>query len=141
MISLDTNVVSEVLKRDPDHAVLSWLAMAEETDQLVITAVTKAELLYGLARLPAGRRKQALAEDLRGVLDSYGEASILPFDTAAASAYGELVSQREDAGSPISIPDAQIAAICLTVGIPLATRNTDDFAGLHVALINPWAAG
>lgn len=137
MIVHDTNVLSELLRGSTDPAVLRWHERTR-AEGVVITAVTKAELLFGLARLPEGRRKRALADDLRTVLDGYGPESVLPFDSLAADTYGSLVAERESAGRPIGVFDAQIAAICLSRNLGLATRNVKDFVGLNLFLLDPW---
>ena len=137
MIVLDTNVLSELARSRPSPAVLSWLD-AQPADSLATTAVTAAELLYGVERLPAGRRRRELAdavvlwltEDLRG--------RVMPFDLAAAGEYARLVASREASGRRIAPADAQIAAICRDRNARLATRNTADFEATGVELINPW---
>lgn len=108
-IVLDTDVVSEIMKPDIDENVLAWWKQARGQD-LKITAVTKAELLYGVSRLPAGRRTSGLLTEVAAVLSAYGDQDILPFDSAAAEQYATIVSQREEAGTSISVLDAQIAA-------------------------------
>lgn len=137
MIVHDTNVVSELLRASPDSVVMQWHERAR-AEGVVITAVTKAELLFGLARLPEGRRKHDLADGLRTVLDSYGPESVLPFDSQAADSYGTVIAERESAGRPIGILDAQIAAICISRNLSLATRNVKDFVGLQLTLLDPW---
>jgi predicted nucleic acid-binding protein len=139
VIVLDTNVVSEVIKVSPEPLVLDWLESAD-SEPTAITAITKAELLYGLARLPRGRRKRDLEIDIRALLSSYGPGEVLPFDGVAAEEFGSVVAGREEAGRPIALHDAQIAAICLGLGAKLATRNTKDFDGLDLVLIDPWTA-
>jgi toxin FitB len=137
VIILDTNVLSELSRQDPSERVLSWLD-AQPTDQTATTAVTAAELRYGVARLPEGRRKAALAGVIRGILDDDLAGRVEPFDAAAAVHYAIIVSDRERAGRPISVADAQIASICRSLRAALATRNTGDFEDTGIQLIDPW---
>ncbi|WP_349607437.1 type II toxin-antitoxin system VapC family toxin [Cupriavidus sp. DF5525] len=137
MIVLDTKVLSELMRGQPKPAVVDWLDRQAQ-DSLVITAVTVAELLYGIARLPDGRRKTGLQEAALQMLDQEFEDRVLPFDEDAAVHYAALVAQRERAGCPISMADAQIAAICRHHAAALATRNTKDFEGVGIVLANPW---
>jgi predicted nucleic acid-binding protein len=139
LILLDTNVVSELSRPDPDPGVLAWLD-ALDADEVGTTAITAAELWHGVIRLPAGRRRTELTEAVRSLLEEDFEQRIAPFDATAARVYGAVVTNRERAGRPIGMADAQIAAVCQVVGATLATRNTKDFEGTGVALVNPWAA-
>lgn len=139
MIVLDTNVVSELIRRRPADAVLAWLD-AQEADELHLTAVTVAELRYGVARLPGGARRDALDAAVGSVLDEDFDARILPFDRAAADSYAPIVVERERSGRPISQADAQIAAICRARQATLATRNGRDFERTGVGVVDPWTA-
>ncbi|MFT4188203.1 MAG: type II toxin-antitoxin system VapC family toxin [Aeromicrobium sp.] len=137
MIVLDTNVVSEVLKPRPDVGVVAWLESL--TDDVAITAVTLAELLTGLRRLPDGKRKTDLTSRVEAAIRPYREAgAIIAFDVVAAPRYAEILAAREAAGRPITTGDAQIAAICRAKDAVCATRNTKDFLHTGVALIDPW---
>lgn len=138
MIVLDTNVVSETMRPRPERAVLDWLDR-QQPDQLWLTAVNVAELMFGVARLPAGARQLQLADAIAVLLDEDFAGRVLAFDVDAAAVYAELVAERERAGRAIAMADAQIAAICLRHGATLATRNTKDFEGAGVALVNPWS--
>jgi predicted nucleic acid-binding protein len=140
VIALDTNVISELARRVPDSAVLAWLDSLEAAD-VVTTAVTAAELRYGVARLPDGHRKRELAAVIRGILMEDFQDRILPFDERASVRYADIVISRERTGRPIGVADAQIAAICSDLGATLATRNTSDFEETGVELINPWKLG
>ena len=137
MIVLDTNVISEVFRSTPDGRVMAWLeALAGD---VAITAVTLAELLAGVARLPDGRRKDELSTRIAEAIEPFrGSRSILAFDDDAASHYAEVLLARESAGLPISTADAQIAAICLARDATCATRNTSDFVHTGVELLDPW---
>ncbi|MEM5277566.1 type II toxin-antitoxin system VapC family toxin [Cupriavidus taiwanensis] len=137
MIVLDTNVLSELMRVQAEPAVVCWLDRQEQ--DFVVTAVTVAELLYGIARLPEGRRKTALRDAALQMLDEEFADRLLAFDADAAVHYAALVSRRERAGRPISMADAQIAAICLNHAATLATRNTRDFEGVDIRLANPWS--
>jgi predicted nucleic acid-binding protein len=140
VIVLDTNVISELTRRIPDSGVLAWLDSLE-ISEVATTAVTAAELRYGLARLPDGHRKRELTAAIRGILveDFYGR--ILPFDERASVRYAEVVAGRDKVGRPIGVADAQIAAICRDSGATLATRNTADFEETGIELIDPWKLG
>ena len=137
MIVLDTNVLSELMRAQAEPAVVDWLDRHEQ-DSLAVTAVTVAELLYGIARLPEGRRKTGLRDAALQMLDEEFAGRVLVFDEDAAVHYAALVSQRERTGHPISMADAQIAAICRHHAAALATRNTKDFDGVDIVLANPW---
>jgi toxin FitB len=135
---LDTNVLSEVMRANPNPAVLAWLD-SQNAHALFVSAVTRAEIELGIALLPAGKRKTGLAEQATAMFDDDFAGRCLPFDSASASLYAALVSARTGQGRPISVEDAQIAAITLRNGKTLITRNTSDFeniAGLTV--LNPW---
>lgn len=137
MIVLDTNVVSEVLKPRPDASVVAWLESL--TDDVAITAVTFAELLAGLRRLPEGKRKTDLTAQVEAAIRPYRDTgAIIAFDAVAAPRYADILAAREAAGLPIATGDAQIAAICRARDAVCATRNTKDFNGTGVALIDPW---
>lgn len=135
MIVLDTNVLSELMKPDPARHVVSWVRSQEST---AITAITVAEILYGIARLPHGRRRSALSSAATALFDEYAE-NTLGFTADEAPHYAELATRREQAGQPIADIDAQIAAICRRHQVPLATRNVKDFENTGVLVINPWA--
>ena len=140
MIVLDTNVISELARQVPDPGVLSWLDALEISD-VVTTAVTAAELRYGIARLPDGHRKRELAVVIRGILTEDFQGRVLPFDERSSVQYADIVTRRERIGRPIGIADAQIAAICRDLAATLATRNTADFEETGIELINPWKLG
>jgi predicted nucleic acid-binding protein len=139
VILLDTNVLSELVRRDPDERVVNWIDSLDAT-AVATTAVTAAELLHGVARLPAGRRRDLLSQAIRGLIEEDMGGRVEPFDADSAQHYATLVSDRERASRPIGVADAQIAAICRKLGASLATRNTDDFQATGIDLINPWNA-
>jgi toxin FitB len=137
VIIVDTNIISELARQIPDSGVLAWLDSLE-ISEVATTAVTAAELRYGVARLPDGHRKRELTVMIRGILteDFYGR--VLPFDERASVRYADIVTGRERIGRPIGVADAQIAAICRDSGAILATRNTPDFVETGIELIDPW---
>lgn len=137
MIILDTNVVSEPLRPQPDTAVLNWLnAQAPET--LYLTAITVAELAAGVDAMPPGQKRDALRQAILEKILPLFEGRILPFDTAAAQAFGPINAQARQSGRPISFADGAIAAIAATHDFLLATRNVKDFQGVTVGILNPW---
>jgi toxin FitB len=137
MIVLDTNIVSELLRAAPAPQVEAWLAV-QDGATVFFTAVGEAELRYGVAILPAGRRRSALAEAIEAMLDEDFRDRILPFDRAAARAYAAIAAERRAAGRPISQSDCQIAAIACAHAATVATRNTGDYAGCGIDVIDPW---
>jgi predicted nucleic acid-binding protein len=139
LLLLDTNVLSELMRSDPQPAVLAW---ADQLDPAAvgITAMNEAEILHGLARLPVGRRRQALEARWEQLVADLFAGRVFSFDRPAAHWYAALLQQRERIGQPISTADALIAAIALALGATLATRNTVDFEGIGLPLINPWPA-
>jgi predicted nucleic acid-binding protein len=134
---LDTNIVSEWVRPHPDEGVMAWLAEVDE-DQSFLSVVTLAELRRGIACLARGRRRMRLDEWLRHELLLRFEDRILPIDNRVAVIWGDIVSDREAKGRPISVMDAFIAATARTYGLTLVTRNTSDFAGSVAAITNPW---
>jgi predicted nucleic acid-binding protein len=139
MIVLDTNVISELMRRRPAARVVSWVD-EQDASALAITAVTVAELLYGVARLADGARKTELAAAVDALVREDFARRVLPFDAAAATHYADLVAERERQGRPISTADSQIAAICRWHGAALATRNIRDFDATGITVLDPWAA-
>jgi predicted nucleic acid-binding protein len=138
MILLDTNVLSEFMRAVPEPAVVSWLD-GQPADAVWVCAINRAEIELGIALLPDGQRKQGLSLKARAMFEQDFAGRCLPFDAAAASTYAQIVSKRTRAGSPISVEDAQIAAIALTHRCVLATRNVADFAKIDdLEVYNPW---
>jgi predicted nucleic acid-binding protein len=137
VIVLDTNVLSEPLKASPDERVLGWLAALD--DDATLTAVSVGELLTGVRRLPQGRRRDGLLTAIEETLAAFG-ARVLAYDESAARVYARLQESRRLEGAPLSVEDGMIAAICVSRGARLATRNVKDFDGLGVELVNPWDA-
>ncbi len=140
MILLDTNVLSEFMRPQPSARVVAWLD-EQPADKVLINAVSRAEIELGLALMPRGRRQKALSEAARAMFEEDFAGRCLPFDEGAARHYARIVSARMRAGRPISVEDAQIAAIALAHNLRLATRNTNDFEHIDgLELVNPWAA-
>lgn len=140
MIVLDTNVLSELAKPDPDAAVLAWVAIQRRAE-LCTTAVNEAELAYGLALLPKGRRRDALTQAIARLLGEGLGGRVLAFDRTAAAAYGEIAAKRRIAGRPVATADGQVAAIARAHGARLvATRDLGGFDGCGVPCASPWAS-
>ncbi len=137
-VVLDTNVISELMRGEPDARVRDWVREVLP-DLIFTTSVTLAEVRFGIARLPAGHRRALLGAAADDVFGTFADR-VLPFDAAAANAYADIVVERERIGEPIAGFDAQIAAICRIHRAALATRNTSDFARLGLDLIDPWLA-
>ena len=138
MIVLDTNVVSELLRPSPDRTVEAWVADRPAAD-LYFSAVGEAELRYGVALLPPGRRRDALASAIEAILREDFDERILPFDSAAARAYAAIAAARRAAGCAASPADCQIAAIARSRRMAVATRNVRDFDDMGIDLLDPWA--
>jgi hypothetical protein len=137
LIVVGTDVISELTRHAPAPEVISWLDSLDAAE-VATTAITAAELLYGVERLPDGRRKTELSAAVHGLLSDDFQRRVLAFDEQAASRYAEIVSRRERLGRTIGVADAQIAAICSAIGATLATRNSADFEETGIDLINPW---
>jgi len=136
MIVLDTNVVSEWRDRKHSELLLLWLdTLPAKTTFL--TTVSIAEIQYGLHLLPESARKSQLVEMYSSVEEEF-RGRILTFSLDAAHRYGVLNAKRRKAGRPMEVKDAMIAAICLSHGATLATRNVKDFEGLDLRLVNPF---
>lgn len=135
---LDTNVVSEWTKPNPNPGVVAWLSEVDE-DRVHLSVVTLAELRRGIERLPAGGRRMRLDEWLRQELVPRFEGRIIPIDEAVAESWGRVVARRDAAGRPIGTMDAFIAATAECHGLTLVTRNLADFAGSPGEIQNPWS--
>lgn len=137
MIILDTNVLSELMKTEPNERVLSWLRHKPRST-LFITTITQAEVYFGIGLLPVGKRRQQLETTIEQTFEVDFQGRILPFDSLAARRYGQIASVRRQKGLPISTADAQIAAIASIHDAIFATRNTSDFLECGLQLLNPW---
>jgi predicted nucleic acid-binding protein len=131
------SVLRERERPEPAAQVEAWLA-AQDGAMVFFTSVGEAELRYGLAILPPGRRHSALSKAIEAILEEDFRDRILSFDRAAALAYAAIASGRRAAGRPISQFDCQIAAIARASEAAVATRNTGDFEGCGIAVIDPW---
>lgn len=140
MILLDTNVVSELMSVPRDSTVNTWFRQQPKAD-LIVSAITVAEIQYGLCRLPLGKRRKGLAENFAAFMERAFAGRILSFDAKAAYAYGPLAAGRRAAGFNTGPIDLLIAAIARSRDASIATRNARDFEGCGITLINPWAAG
>ena len=138
MVVLDTNVVSELMRHHPHADVLAWLD-DWPTRELFVTAVTEAEVRTGIALLPEGRRRRAIAAAADRAFGGLFAGRVLPFDSPAARAYAEIAAARRAAGRPVSQADGQIAAIARSRGMAVATRNIGDFDDIGIEIIDPWA--
>jgi toxin FitB len=138
LIILDTNVVSEPLKRNPEAAVIKWLDR-QSPATLYLTTISQAELLAGVSALPAGKRRNELQKIIDKELVSLFSNRILPFGERSAEAYAQVVTAANAAGNSIDFADAAIGAIALEHNFILATRNERDFKGTSVKLHNPWS--
>jgi hypothetical protein len=136
VILLDTNVVSEAMKPEPDPAVRNWLdEQAAET--LYLSSVTITELMFGIGALPKGKRKDMLTAALDGVLTLFADR-ILPFDTNAARHYADLAVKARAAGRGLSTPDGYIAAIAASHDFAVASRDASAFTAAGITVIDPW---
>ena len=136
MILLDTNVVSEAMKPEPNPVVRAWLNdQAAET--LYLSSVTLAELLFGIAALPSGKRKEMLALTLDGLMGLFKDR-VLPFDVEAARHYADLAVVAKVSGRGFPTPDGYIAAIAASRGFIVASRDTAPYEAARVTVINPW---
>jgi hypothetical protein len=136
---LDTNVVSEWVKPDPNPGVVAWFAHIDE-NQVFLSVVSLTELRYGVERMPRGKRQKRLNAWLQEELPLRFEGRILTVDRAVADACGKLVARSEAVGRPIEVMDAFIAATAEVHQLTLVTRNATDFQSTVRAILNPWTA-
>lgn len=135
---LDTNVLSELMRQAPNPLVMAWLD-SQAINQLYTSAVSQAEILAGIAVMPAGNRREALAKGADQLFQQDFSGRCVVFGSTAAEQFARVRAQRQRAGRPISAEDAQIAAIALAANLPLVTRNTKDFDAIDgLQVINPW---
>lgn len=140
MIVLDTNVLSELMRPEPEPAVVEWVGFQPPLG-VFTTSVTQAEILHGVLLLPDGRRRRQLEEAARAMFEEDFAGRVLPFGSHDAGAYARIATRRQRDGRPISQFDAQIAAIARSTGATIATRNVADFDGCGVDVVNPWCPG
>lgn len=139
MIILDTNVLSALMRREPDPVAVTWLDR-QAPQSVWTTAVTVFEILFGIELLAAGRRRQQLEKAFRSAMEEDFAGRILPFDQAAAREAALLAARRRRHGVAMEIRDTQIAGIALACRATVATRNVKHFSGIGVELANPWEA-
>lgn len=139
MIILDTNVISEPMKAHGNPAVMAWLDR-QVSDTLFVTAISLAELLAGIENLAGGKRKDGLGAALADLVSSLFDGRILPFGQSAAIAYAPMAARAKASGRAIGFADGQIAAIALSRGYMVATRDTTPFQAASISVINPWEA-
>jgi predicted nucleic acid-binding protein len=138
VILLDTNVISALMRRDPDPMVVAWLDLLPP-ESVWTTSITVFEVRLGLELLAEGKRRRILEEAFARALEEDFENRVLPFDQTAAQAAGRLAAEHRRAGRTVEIRDVQIAGIAAARKATLATRNLRHFEGLGLALVNPWS--
>lgn len=138
MIVLDTNVLSALMRAEPDAAVIDWLDR-QPADSVWLSSITVFETRFGLALLPKGRRRVALHRAFERVLAEDLANRVLDFDSMAAATAAHLAADRQRAGRSVDLRDTMIAGIALARRATIATRNTKHFEGLDVPIVNPWA--
>ena len=137
MIVLDTNVLSALMRQEPEAPVVAWLDR-QPAESIWITSITLFEARLGLALLPKGRRRNSLEAAFSQLLQEDLEKRVLDFDSAAATAAASLAAEWQRAGRPVDMRDTQIAGIALARRATLATRNLRHFQDLNVPVVNPW---
>ena len=137
MILVDTNVVSEPLRRTPEPLVTDWLD-AQALESLYLSAITVAELRFGVRSLPAGRRRDLLNEDIESKILPMFAGRVLAFDLPASRAYAELMVKARSRGQTIPVVDGYIAAIAVANGMMVATRDFVPFKAAGLKTVNPW---
>jgi len=137
MIVLDTNVLSAVMREDPEQKVVRWLDR-QARESVWTTAITVFEIRLGLSVLEKGKRRVRLEEAFKRALEEVLEGRVLPFDQSAAVEAGELAAGRRRHGIIVDMRDTQIAGIAILRRAKIATRNTKDFPELTAQVINPW---
>lgn len=137
MYILDTNIISELIRPQPDKNVIGWISR-QPLQRMYTTAITKAELYYGVLLQPDGKRREQLSNAIDVILKSGFDGHILSFDTISSEYFAEIAAIRRSIGKPISHADGQIAAICNQHQMTLLTRNVSDFSDCGIELINPF---
>lgn len=137
MIILDTNVIAELMREEPDSRVVSWIQHIDRKN-VALTVIAIAEILRGIERLPNGKRRQRLEHNFKAFIREGFSGRVFPFDEEAAYVYGGVAASREKAGLSVDPVDLMIASIAKHHQASVATRNTKDFKGCEITLINPW---
>jgi predicted nucleic acid-binding protein len=135
LILLDTNVLSELVKPQPDPRVVNWARRTAAA--LAVPTIAVAEMAFGIEKLVEGRRRDELLDALRRLVSEFADR-LFDFNVSAAWAYGRILAAARRAGRPMALPDALIAAIAHANGCALATRNVKDFAATGLQLVDPW---
>ena len=138
-VLIDTNVVSELIRKSPHPSVKAW-ADGLTVEEMFISSVSEAELRFGVAILPLGRRREMLNLEIENMLRDVFENRVLPFDSEAARQYAIIAANRHLSGFSVNFGDCQIAAIARARGMMVATRNVRDFKESGVKIVNPWEA-
>jgi predicted nucleic acid-binding protein len=138
MILVDTNVISEPLRREPSAAVIEWLD-AQNVETLFLAAISLAEMRFGVAALPAGRRRDWLEQSIEQRVVPLFRGRILPFDDAASKAYARLRAKARGTGNAMTSADGFIAATAAANGLIVATRDVAPFEAAGLRVIDPWA--
>ncbi|MDR3087220.1 MAG: type II toxin-antitoxin system VapC family toxin [Azoarcus sp.] len=137
MILVDTNVISELWRLEPDSCVLAWVD-AQAVETLYLSTITVAELRFGLAAMPEGKRRSVFQDRLeREVLPAFA-GRVLPFDLDASQAYAALMARAKAEGKAISKSDGYIAATATARALMVATRDVAPFQAARLNVINPW---
>lgn len=139
MILLDTNVISEPWKPEPDPRVIAWID-AQAVETLYVSAITVAELRFGIALMPAGKRRAIFYDRLEHEVLPVFAGRVVPFDLSASEAYAALMSKVKAAGRSVGMADGYIAAIAIAQGFQVATRDVSPFQAAGISVINPWTA-
>jgi hypothetical protein len=139
VIIVDTNVISELMRPEPNPKVVTWIA-AQPRARLYTTHINQIEILYGIAVLPEGRRRDALRTAAEEMFAEDFAGRLLPFGASAAARYAEIMLSRRRVGKPIEGFEALIAAIALAAGATVATRDVGGFSNCGLSIIDPWAA-
>jgi hypothetical protein len=140
MILLDTNVISEPLRRSPEARVINWID-AQSLEILYLSAITVAELRFGIASLPVGKRRDELENSIENQILPLFTGRVRPFDINCTTAYAELMAKAKSSGLAIAAADGYIAAIAATNRFSVATRDVSPFQAAGVNIINPWEFG
>lgn len=139
MIAVDTNVISELWRLEPDAGVLAWMD-AQAIETLHLSAITVAELRYGIACMPEGRRRTIYQQRLEHEVLPAFAGRVLAFDLDVSNTYAALMARAKAAGKAIAAADGYIAATALAHGLMVATRDTRPFEAAGLQAINPWTA-
>jgi len=137
VIVLDTNVLSALMRTNPEPVVVAWLDR-QPADSVWLTSITVFEARFGLALLPKGRRRSSLERAFDRVLTEDLSGRVLTLDEMAAATAAQLAADRQRAGRVVDLRDTLIAGIVQARRATIATRNTRHFEGLDVPVVDPW---